>query len=482
MAKLNIMDNLPSELLAKIFGHLSDEDILNLPSKIIYFTLTEAKAQKLLHTMDVWLEKDSLERVAKISRHPILSSYVRELIFHNERLDNITPTEYLKSYFHTHHDKQRSHLPKNLSFDNYKKLGFKQTPGNSSLAANFGKYRTQLEDQKRIEEKQDDIRLLSIAFGHLLNLDGIWIDNSSTTRLIHALGDAWCDGVEQDHFGSSGSHLTEVLFKAMPTLGRRIPSFQIMHDTRPGRYYSLGLSTINFPKLLTRLPPNTVSSAVKSLQSLKLSSIHYGYNEVQFHDTARAASCGYTWGKKIYEDDAEKYGTTKAIAEMLSSATLLEELTLHFHADYTKLRHLISAPYVPLHSMRGSNNLQHLKELRLSSFKTRQDQLLRFLLKVAGTVTHLELDGILLDHGSWSSAFQRLRGRFQQLETLKIGDQNDLYDAGIGVHDLGPEDVEYKLHARQVSFDSVPCDDDRALRWLRDGTGRNPAIAPWRQY
>ena len=72
------MDNLPSELLADIFGHLSDNDILNMPSQIIYFSLTEAKAQKLLHTMDIWLEKGSLERVANISPHPIITSHFKE--------------------------------------------------------------------------------------------------------------------------------------------------------------------------------------------------------------------------------------------------------------------------------------------------------------------------------------------------------------------------------------------------------------------
>ncbi len=475
------MDKIPSELLANIFDYLSDDDILNLPSNIIKITLTVAKAQKLLHTMDIWLEKGSIERVAKISRHPILSGHVRELIFHNERLDDITPEEYLNSYWFTHHDKQRTRPPKNLAFDNYRKLAFKQAPGKSSLAANFGKYRTKLEDQKRFEEKQDDVRLLSIAFGYLPNLDGIWIDNSGTTRLVHALGDAWCHDVEQGPFGNSGSYLTEVLFKAMSNSDRKIPSFQVMHDTQLEQWYSNSLSTINFPKVLIKLPPNTLSSAVESLRALKLSSIRYGNKEVQFHDAARATSCGYYWGIKIREGDDERFGTTKAITEMLSSATLLEELTLHFHADYTKPRYLPLTPYVPLHSMRGSNNLQYLKRLRLSTFKTREDQLVRFQLKVAGTVTHLDLDGILLDHGSWLSAFRKLRGRFQQLETLRVGDHHGLYDAGIGQKDLEPEDVEYKIHGRQVSFYKFPCESGHVLRWLRDGTGSNPAPAPWPQ-
>ena len=332
-----------------------------------------------------------------------------------------------------------------------------------------------LQDQKRIEEKQDDVRLLSTAFGHLCNLDVIWIDNSSTFRLMHLLGDAWCHAVEQVSSEDSGAYLMEVLFKAMSTSTRKVPSIQVMYDTRPGWWYSTSLSTINISKTLANLPPNTVSSAVQSLRSLRLSSIHYETDEIQFHDSARAASCGYYWNDAIYEDEVENYGTTKAIAEILSSATFLEELTLHFYADFIRKRYLPFTLYVPIHSMRGSNSLQHLKRLRLSSFKTRQDQLVRFLLKVAGTLTHLHLNGIILDHGSWLSAFGRLRGKFTQLERVKSGDPDNLYDTGIGEDELGPEEVEHKVDARQVSFYRVRCDDYEVLEWLRDGTGPNPA-------
>lgn len=468
------MENLPSELLAKIFNLLPDIDILNLPSHIISFTLTDAQAQALLQTMEVWLEKNSLERLVRISRHPNLARHVQELIIYNECLNDITSTEYLASYWLLHHPKKHSFPPKNLSFETYRRLASNQTPGERSVAASFGEYRMQLNEQIRMEEQQDDVRLLSIAFGHLINLKNISIDNKGTLRLRNALGDAWCPGVEYHYLQHCGSHLTEVLLRAMSTSARKVTSFEIMHETGP-LWYTSGMTTINFPDIFTNLPPNTISSALQSLRCLNLRSVYYETDEIKYHDGDREESCGYYWSHKGDED--EDYGTTKAIAQMLNSAPLLEELTLNFYADYDKRRFLPVIPYIPLHSMRGSNDLQHLKKVCLGNFKTRQDQLVRFLLKIAGTVTYIHVDGVVLDYGSWLAAFSRLRGKLTHLETFKVGFQG-LYDAGLGEEKMDPEELEISVNLCDISFRIVPCEDDHLLGWLGDGTGSNPASPP----
>ena len=126
------------------------------------------------------------------------------------------------------------------------------------------------------------------------------------------------------------------------------------------------MTTINFPNIFTKLPPNTISSALQSLRFLNLRSVYYEIDETKFHDAAREDSCGYYWNHKGDED--EEYGTTRAIAEMLSLAPLPEELTLIFYADYGKRRYLPVTPYIPLHFMRGSNDLQHLKKICIGNF------------------------------------------------------------------------------------------------------------------
>ena len=464
------MESLPAELLASVFDKLLDEEILNMPPHLISFGLTEAQAQALLRTMYVWLEKSSLARLEGIICHPDLARHIHRLTLHDERIKDITAWKYLYSYWSTHHRGVNFRSPQHSSFSSYIKMAREQISGGLSVTVNWGKYRMLLAVQQMVEEQQDDVRILSKAFDLLPNLEGVSVDNSNKFRVKKALGNAWCSGVDQNRIANCGSHLMEVLFLAMSDSVRKTPSFEIIRNGGR-RWYRSNFTTMNFPGLFTKLPPNTIASAARGLRSLSLRSIYYGLDEVEYHDAARETSCGYSWGREFHK--GEEYETTNAIAEMLSSASLLEGLTLTCLDIYRERYQKLHLPYLPLHSMRGSNDLQHLQKLRLGHFKTRQDQLVRFLLKVAGTVTSIRLNGIALDHGSWLSAFSKLRGRFSQLESIKVG-VSRLYDAGLGEHDMGSEELSSSAMARNVSFCIVSCGDQDLLKWLRDGTGSNP--------
>ena len=147
---------------------------------------------------------------------------------------------------------------------------------------------------------------------------------------------------------------------------------------------------------------------------------------------------------------------------MLSAAPLLEELTLIFYANHGKRSHLPITSYIPLHFVRGSNDLQHLKKICLGDFKTPQDQLVRLLLVIAGTVTYIHMDGIVLNHESW------LKGGFQ-----------GLYNAGLGEEEeMDLEELGISVNVCDISFCIVHCEGDHLLRWLRDGIRSYPASSP----
>ena len=464
------MESLPAELLEIVFDNLGKEDILNMPTHLISKGLTEAKAQALLRNIYVWLEKNSLARLERIICHPHLARHIHRLTLHDERVKDITARNYLYSYWSTHYRWFKLCPPLHPSFSSYIKMAREQISGDSSVTVNIGKYRMLLKEQQMVEEQQDDVRILSKAFDLLPNLEGVSVDNSNDFRVKKALGDAWCSGLDQDRIAHRGSHIMEVLFKAMSNSVRKISSFEI---SRNGAriYYRSEFMTMNFPALFTKLPPNTIASATQGLRCLSLRSIYYGLDEVQYHDAARETSCGYSWGRQVHK--GEGYDSTKAIAEMLSSASLLEYLTLNCLDIYRERHQKLQLPYFPLHSMRGSNNLQHLQKLSLGHFKTRQDQFVRFLLKVAGTVISIRLNGIALDHGSWLSAFSKLRGRFSRLLSIIVGISR-FYDTGLGEDDMGSEEISSSAMARDVKVRIVYCWDYRLLDWLKDGTGSNP--------
>ena len=467
MDKFIIIEALPFDLLTKVYEYLLDDDILNMPSKWISSGLTESQAQALLRTMYVCLEKSSLSRLERIISHPDLARHIHRLTLHDERVKDITAHNYLHSHWSTHHSAWGFYLPKYPSFASYIKMAQEQISGDSSVTVGFRKYRMLLKEQQMVEERQDDVRILSKAFDLLPNLEGVSVDNSNKHRVKEFLGKAWCDNLKENNIANCGSHLMEVLFRAMSKSARKVPSFEIMHNGGR-RHYRSNVSTINFPSLFAKLPPNTIAATAQGLRSLGLRSLHYGLDEVDYHDAAYRVLDGYSWLHTSHE--GEGYDSTKGIAEMLSSASLLEDLTLtclELCKEHYQKSHL---PYLSLDSMRGLNDLRHLQKLDLGHFKIRQDQFVGFLLNVASTVTTIQLNGIVLDHGSWVSTFSELRGRFARLESIKIG-ASRLYDAGMGEDDPGSQVLSSSRH---ILFCVVSCGDQHLLRWLRDGNGVHP--------
>ena len=445
--------------------------------------MTDAKAQRLLQKIDVWLERSSLERLRKIGRYPSLAKHVKELRFHSERLDDISPEAHHKSYWLTNHGNipcgilNDLHDLNDLSFSMDRELTLKQPPKDCSAEECFAKYSRQLEDQKRMEKQGEDFLVLKTTFPRLLNLSHISIDNMNRLRVLDDFDNAYDHGTIRKPVENSGSHLMELILRVTSIFTTNLTSFEVLHDARHWGY-GCGANNMNFPALFRKLHPHRISSAVRNLRSLKLKNVYYENDEIVHHDSVREESCFYRWTCKASE--GAEHGTTKAIAEMLNSAPSLEELTLTFYRGYRGYNEPLLTPYIPLQSMRGSNELQQLKRLSLAQFKTRQDQLVQFFFGVASTVTHIDIDGIVLESGSWKSFFLKLQGKFPQLVSFRVGLDN-LCEASLGAKDKGTENPESIVKARDfrvsISYSKIhhsrlmDFGDNVILEWLRDGTG-----------
>ena len=458
------MESLPFDLLTKVLENLSDDDILNMPTEWTSSGLTESQAQALLRNMYVSLDERSLTRLERIISHPDLARHIHRLTIHDERVKDISTYNYLQSHWSTHHQRFGFFHGEYPSFATYIQMAQQQISGDSSVAAKFGKFRALLKEQQMVGERKDDVRILSKAFDLLPNLEVVSVDNSNQHVVKKTLGDAWCDDLKENSIANCGSHLMEVLIRAMSKSVRKVPSFEIMHNGGR-RVYRTNFTTMNFPGLVTKQPPNTIASAAQGLRSLTLRSIFCGIDQVDYHDAAYRMIDGYSRLHKFHQ--GEGGDSTKGIAEMLSSASLLEDLELTC-LDLCKEQYKSNLPYLSLELLRGSNDLQHLRKLSLGHFKSREDQFVPFLLKVAGTLTTIQLDGIVLDHGSWASAFTELRGKFSRLESTKVG-LSSLYDAG--EEDSESEELTY---SRNVLLRLVSCGDQQLLVWMRDGVGVHP--------
>lgn len=128
----------------------------------------------------------------------------------------------------------------------------------------------------------------------------------------------------------------------------------------------------------------------------------------------------YNYCIKCNSKEDRFYGSTNVLEQILQSATLLEDLTLMFR-DYCQIHgDLLSAPDIPIFTFKGSNTLNHLRNLRLANFKIDAQELVNFLLSVSNTLVALKFDGVIVGNGTWFSVFEQLRGRLAVLNDFEV--------------------------------------------------------------
>ena len=204
------MDSLPAELLSTVIELLSDNDVLNLPPIITSRGLTSAAAlARYGSIVNVWLEVGCSKRLARIARHQRIANHVTELRFTLDRLQKVSPREYLESQWDSRHPyAARNGPPATLTISTFKNLVAPSAASEDSMALNFVKYRVHLQSPIQMEEREEDMKLLTLALLALPGATKISVDNMRDGgKLQEALGDAWCYGIEGDPLVESGSHL-----------------------------------------------------------------------------------------------------------------------------------------------------------------------------------------------------------------------------------------------------------------------------------
>lgn len=209
--------------------------------------------------------------------------------------------------------------------------------------------------------------------------------------------------------------------------------------------------------------------AVQNLRKLEFQSIYYGLAEINHHDHQRDIDLyGQDDGAESEDDQetdlANKYGSTPM---MIQLATLLEDLTLTFLDDYRDHRQAYCTPYIPLSHLKGTNPMQHLERLKLGNLKLEEPQLIKFILSLS-SLKHLTLDGIVLDPGTWTSTFTKLKGRLAGLERLMV-DFHGIWDADIEVGEDGPYDWRYNCREKYCDWN-----EHHHLAWFKEGKGEHP--------
>ncbi len=463
---------LPSELLMNILSYLAENEILNLPLEIIARGLPDSSITSGFRTIEAALERQSLCRLYRASCHGGIAKRVTELRFSLGRLELLNRQEYLNSYWTTY-VRPRRPPPPWLTYANYCELAQEASKDFSTLTAYYERYRSKYDDQSIMERQRNDVDLVRRAIQNFPNLKTTSIDNARKLHTNRMLGDAWCYDVDP-HPTRTGSHLMEVLLKSMASCTPKCALFVVNADARP-IWHQTGVYSVCMSTLLTNTSTQAIASAVQNLRGLRLTSIFYETDEICFADQHR--NLPYSWAHTFPEDAVtSNYGSSQAIGAILRSAHLLEDLTLqlldNFHDNHVPLL----KPHLPLNLLIGDNALIHLSRIILGHFKIRDFELVAFFMAIAKSIENIQIGDIVLECGTWTSLFSKIRGQLERLQRFKV----DEY----GLIDVFVESVAFaQAHGRAERvpirhFDRV---DFRGLpRWCRYGVDPHPLLI-WHQ-
>jgi len=494
------MDRLPYELLWRIFSSLSNEDIINLPYSISCNGLSEADvASRFRHEVpDICIDEAGLRSLLRIGRHPIVGPTTEVLNF---ALDSTSLT-YVSAWKYERHCKE-DHINAERAWTEQseeKKLAEQHLPGRNdaihaplfikdgdimvpkwrccnekALEGKYAHYNRICESQRRYIDEEGDIRLLSKAMKLLPFVTDIVIggDSWNPNRTDNAkilLGDAWCSGCVPDPVDFE-AHLLKVVLKSLAESGLEIRRFLIEDNDLD----------LDLAELSATVPRAVYPTTFEHLVVLCLNSIYYSPEHITKYQRWRRGDRDtnsdhldsmyeestydgeYPWRRTMRLQDDQMMdggvetsnlaltvdGLTKALAAMLSSCPLVEDLTVSCSDGHKRNGCRQHLPHLPLLKMFGCNRLSKLRKLEIANFRLEEDQLVGTLLLCTSTLEHLQISDVVLDRGTWESAMDRLRGQLR-LASAEIGNPWRIYG-------MGPEMIasvkSYGLRKSRFAFD-----------------------------
>lgn len=417
------IDHLPTEILANIFVHLSNDDIYNLPHRICAKGLFDKEGQCRFGQHRIWIEKKNLQQLTRISYHPIIRNFVQELVVSHEMPCDIELKDFLEEQWIDKHSK-RTRVPRKLTLENFHTLaGIPEYScptcrGWPSLSDRWTAHKSALKSLQELQNSGKDVKILDEALTRFESFKAISIDNfAHGDEERRKLGLRYFHVSESYHISPrpsfsrpSCSTVLTILIKVLSITHSKISSFEIMgnaesrwhHDGMQSAVINIASSDCPFPSLI-------ISNAFRNMKRVELRGL-WTLNDWADDPQPRNAN-----SQPLSSSD-------RMLVCMLRSAVQLEELTLSFSDGYRMHPYTFALPNIPLGRYPGTNRFRRLKILHLAHFRLQPQHLDYFLKATAKTLIDLTLEDILLS-GGWESAFDKLKGIFRlralRLQSLK---------------------------------------------------------------
>lgn len=433
---------LPSEILAETIAYLSDEDLLNLPYRVLRHGLTKKEGLRRFGQHCVWMEKKSLYKLARISNHPIISQYVEGLIFFLDK-----PCEPEKFHIDGHDDTSRRR-------------------GWSSLEAKHLAMKKTFDDQQKLIEDGTDIRILVMAFTNLPNAKTVTIDNID--RIGWERGELGAAPFvrQQIHHGECefrgdhGTYLLTLLIKALAASPLKPHTLQVISEAGPATtrpdlrfFYNGGRprTAISLADLFYTVPSSAYPKAFGEMKKLDLGDLRLTQLEANY----------LHYDETGQELERLPGSFSKPLERIVQSAVSVSELTIGYAKGISAVSRECMLD-IPLNRLLGSGSHPHLRRLELSDLVTQQWHMVSSLQACAPTLKDLTLGTIHLNQGTWARTFDKLKGLFK-LERLALGRLS-----------MSGPDCEQETGQDYIRDVAGSDDNDNTLGWLCGTIETNP--------
>ena len=418
------MDRLPYELLSQIFAQVSQEDLVNLPFSVVSRGLSKKDILARFSTIDVWLDQRSLNTLRRVAQHPFFSPSIRGLRFHPDDLASVGPRKFRHGALVEDCEGARCFVcykadQQSVIYTGDEKASltsckdFIQEP--DSATKRFLRYKLLYDAQQSMKEQEKDYTLLTKALRRFHSLPAVIIDFhygfSSRARWRTLLGDAWVHQCEPLHPRRAGSRLFKMLMRALARCNHSPREFGIHNTTtprlspRPDIQYLPEIQRLLMAEEDCRLRKNIpgfppIPKIFANLRKFILCSHGDPTDDTLSDDTP--PECSHCWEGWQYRKYGPRFKIDITLGFILNQCEMLEDLEINFASEGHVGGRLDRMPYLSLIRLlnpRDPLRRPPLRNLKVSNFKIREPELVKFLRRYSETLRTIHFKNLFLISG-----------------------------------------------------------------------------------
>lgn len=320
------MDRLPSELLSEIAEYLSLDDLINLPFVLTTLLLSDVSAGRRFENVHVPMDRAGMERLDWVSKHTVIACNVKKLWFMTRKAEGTHSERVLENLWTektTFDEEERPTSPYEVECSGDNRTPDPEPSSKALLIARPVSRASNSRAEYRIAPRTVVEKLAGIL-GRIRSPEITFINNIESSHPNYedleydncGNSDA-CDTCRTPSLRKSRLGLLSLLLKALAYSGREPTHIEILEGPSSKRCWR-SVSDINFPRITDFLPPTIIRSTFQNIRRFDISSDFLNVEEVAL-SVDKSAVDDFRQGQ---------IGAMDTLAAMLSSAHLIEELSL----------------------------------------------------------------------------------------------------------------------------------------------------------